>query len=107
MEEDALQDNQRVEAALHEYLEESRVEKLDSIVLGCTHFIFYKKKLQELVPEHVEVIDGNQGTVSHLKDILTEKNLLNKSGGTIEWKNTLEDKIGLSKKLFEKLEEQK
>ena len=105
VEEDALEDENRVQDALQQYLEESKVSDLNSIVLGCTHFVFYKKKLQELVPASVNIIDGNAGTVHHLQDILSQKCLLNDEGGSIVWKNTLEDKIDLSKKLFAKMED--
>ena len=106
VEEDALDDEERVNSALQEYLQDSHAEDLDSIVLGCTHFVFYKKKLQQIVPEHVEIIDGNQGTVHHLQDILDQKHLLNEAGGNITWKNTLEDKIELSKTLMHRMEEE-
>ena len=105
VEEDALQDEDRVQEALDEYLASSDVQNLNSIVLGCTHFIFYKKILRKKIPASIKIIDGNLGTVHHLKDLLTEKKLLNESGGSIEWKNTLEDKIELSKKLFNELED--
>lgn len=106
VEEDALDDQKRVDEALQEYLNTSNVNDLDSIVLGCTHFVFYKKKLQEIVPDRVEIIDGNQGTVLHLQDVLAQKNLLNTNGGSIDWRNTLEDKIELSKALMKRMEEE-
>lgn len=104
VEEDALDDSQRVQAALKEYLEKSDSRHLHSIVLGCTHFVFYKKLLETMVPEGVKIIDGNAGTVHHLQDILESKNLINNQGGTIVWKNTLPEKIQLSKKLMTRLE---
>ncbi|HOK02463.1 MAG TPA: glutamate racemase [Spirochaetota bacterium] len=53
-----------------------------TVVLGCTHFIFFKKIFQEILPSHIDVIDGNKGTITNLKRILTEKNLLNDSGSS-------------------------
>lgn len=43
-------------------------QKYSSIVLGCTHFLFYKKLFQKILPNHVEIIDGNLGTVLHLQN---------------------------------------
>ncbi len=42
----------------------------DALVLGCTHFIFFKSLIQEIVGEQVAVIDGNRGTVRHLLNSL-------------------------------------
>lgn len=39
-----------------------------SIVLGCTHFLFFKNDFQKIIPPHIEIIDGNLGTVLHLKN---------------------------------------
>ena len=47
----------------------------ETVVLGCTHFIFYKEYFREFLPDHIEIIDGNIGTVRHLKDVLIEENL--------------------------------
>ena len=105
VEEDDLDNDTRVNEALHEYLNASNINSLDSIVLGCTHFVFYKKKLQEMAGPSIEIIDGNEGTVHHLQEVLKQKNLLNNEGGSIEWKNTLEEKIELSKRLLMRLEE--
>lgn len=41
-------------------------EAFDSIVLGCTHFIYYKKIIRQIIPKKIEILDGNEGTVRHL-----------------------------------------
>lgn len=104
VEQDRLDDETFVKNTLLEYYH-SVNDDLNSIVLGCTHFIFYKKRLRELLPTTIQLIDGNLGTALHLKDILSNKNLLNDTGGTISWNNTLLEKIELSKKLFGLLQE--
>lgn len=43
-------------------------ENYSAIVLGCTHFIYFREALSEVVPEHVAIIDGNTGTVRRLMD---------------------------------------
>ncbi len=40
------------------------------MVLGCTHFVFYRDYFRELLPERAAVIDGNEGTVRHLGVVL-------------------------------------
>jgi len=60
--------------ALNKYLQKrfSKIKWKDykAIVLGCTHFLFYKKQLRSHIPEHVDLIDGNQGTVNRMLQLL-------------------------------------
>ena len=106
VEQDHLQDKTRVDDCLKEYLSQSCVDSLNSIVLGCTHFVFFKEHLEALCPSHCKIVDGNQGTVLHAKDLLEQKNLLQSNRqGTIAWFNTDEGKIEQSKRLFNYKEE--
>ncbi len=50
-----------------------------SIVLGCTHFLFFKTHFQKIIPPHIEIIDGNLGTVLHLKNQIHLSTNLKKS----------------------------
>jgi glutamate racemase len=42
-------------------------EQYSSLVLGCTHYIYYKTVISELVPENIQIVDGNQGTINNLR----------------------------------------
>ena len=37
-----------------------------SIVLGCTHFNYFKDVIREILPENVKILDGNEGTLNEL-----------------------------------------
>lgn len=37
-----------------------------AVVLGCTHFIFFKNAFRQVLPPGVEIVDGNLGTVNNL-----------------------------------------
>jgi len=41
-------------------------EKFSSVVLGCTHFNYFKDTMRKLLPEHVKFLDGNEGTLNQL-----------------------------------------
>lgn len=41
-----------------------------SIVLGCTHFNYFKGVFRSILPDEMALIDGNEGTVSRLIDEL-------------------------------------
>lgn len=105
VEEEKLDDPKLVESTLHEYLNESDFLNLDSIVLGCTHFPFYKDTLVKMCPG-IHVVDGSIGTTMRLKYLMEKQNLLNGSNheGKITWLNTDKTKIELSKRLLERLE---
>ena len=55
--------------AVKDYIRESfspfEMEKFSSVVLGCTHFVYYKKLFKELYPS-LSIVDGNEGTVNQL-----------------------------------------
>lgn len=37
-----------------------------SLVLGCTHFNYFKDSFRDILPETVKFVDGNEGTIRHL-----------------------------------------
>lgn len=46
-----------------------------TLVLGCTHFNYFKDTLRSVFPADVEFIDGIGGTVNHLKNVLIKEGL--------------------------------
>ncbi|EIK86023.1 glutamate racemase [Gardnerella pickettii] len=65
-----------VMSALHKYFDSYDLTNIDSVVLGCTHFVFYKSYFREFLPDCVNIVDGNDGTIHHLKSVLESKDLL-------------------------------
>lgn len=63
-------------ASLNAYLDdkfgEINWDSYNSIVLGCTHFSYYKNIIKKLIPDHISIIDGNLGTVNRLQSLLTK-----------------------------------
>jgi glutamate racemase len=55
------------------------LEKYKYVVLGCTHFTYFEKLIQENFPT-LQPVDGNEGTARHLKNTLASLNLLNSTG---------------------------
>ncbi len=60
--------------ALYAYLEEKLGgydwSNYHSLVLGCTHFIYFKNQLRRFIPESVNLLDGNQGTINRLISLI-------------------------------------
>ncbi|MFU0464620.1 glutamate racemase [Gardnerella vaginalis] len=59
-----------VMSALHKYFDSYDLNSIDSVVLGCTHFVFYRDYFREFLPDCVKIVDGNAGTIHHLKSVL-------------------------------------
>lgn len=77
-------------------------EKIDGIVLGCTHYPHIRSVIDELWNGKVAIIDGGEGTARETRRRLSEKNLLRNGEGEIEIVNTSGDEkmIEISKKLL-------
>ncbi len=105
VENDQLSNKQIVEETLKEYLSSYDLSTIDSIVLGCTHFVFYKEQLQKIVGNQISIIDGNEGTTRHVKELLQAKNQLQvvNQVGKVTILNSSEDEAyqTLSKELLE------
>ncbi len=65
-----LCDHDLVMRTLHRYFDGYDLPSIDSVVLGCTHFVFYRDYFRELLPSTTAIIDGNAGTVRHLGMVL-------------------------------------
>lgn len=70
VEQDALSDKKRVRQQLQSYFEDVDLNNVHSVVLGCTHFVFFTHEIRALLPSHIQIIDGNAGTAHHVYDIL-------------------------------------
>lgn len=77
-------------------------EKIDCLVLGCTHFPFAKRRLSSFLGGHVKIFNGAEGAARQTQRLLKEKNLLLEKGekGSIIFENSDEKQIEFAKKLF-------
>ena len=55
-----------VENYLSTEFEKYDFKNFSSIVLGCTHFNYFKDTMRKILPEHVKILDGNAGTLNRL-----------------------------------------
>lgn len=56
---------------LKELLSQYDLSQYSELVLGCTHFNFFKDTFHQLFPKEVHIIDGNTGTIRQLARILS------------------------------------
>jgi len=62
-----------VYAYIQEEFSSYDLQQYGTVVLGCTHFIYFKKMLTDILPSHIDIIDGNKGTVNNLKKIMENR----------------------------------
>lgn len=56
-----------------------------AVVLGCTHFIFFRKHFKLILPMGVDIIDGNKGTVNRLRTLLKDRGANSTGRGSVEF----------------------
>lgn len=52
---------------------------VDTVVLGCTHFIYFSDLLQKYMGDHIKIIDSRNGVGRQIIHILKEKKILSGS----------------------------
>ncbi len=61
------------------------LQNYSALILGCTHFNYFKDAYRKIFPKEVAFIDGSVGTVNHLKHILEDLGLLEENRGSVEY----------------------
>lgn len=75
--------NDEARRYLLELLSPYDLTKVDAVVLGCTHYVFLRPLLKEILPSTVSVLDGNEGTARQLRRVLTQRDLLSDGQGSV------------------------
>lgn len=78
-------------------------ERIDSVVLGCTHYVFIRKQIASILGS-VRFFDGNAGTAQQLVRVLKQKSLLAQNQpGSVVFRSSKNDQAVFDRylKLFE------
>lgn len=62
--------SEEIETYLRETLQEFSLEEYTALVLGCTHFNYFKKQFCRIFPNEIYFVDGNEGTLRQLMRVL-------------------------------------
>lgn len=68
--------SEEVKEYIKEQLEQINLNEYSKLVLGCTHFPFFKETLYKVFPDNIQIIDGSLGVANRLKNVLEENNSL-------------------------------
>jgi len=62
--------SEKLKSYLNKQLSPYNWDEYKAIVLGCTHFLFFRDQLRKRLPAHIKIIDGNKGTVRRMLQLL-------------------------------------
>lgn len=77
--EQGIVDGDELDALLHTLLD-PYIGKVDSVVLGCTHYPFLRRPIAAILGEDVPLFDGNEGIAAETERRLAARGLLKKGG---------------------------
>jgi len=69
----------QVKKLLSRFLDPLQGEKVDHIVLGCTHYPFLKSEIKKVVGEKITLIDSGEAIARYTRELLAKKALQNTS----------------------------
>jgi len=72
-------DHKVTEAIAREYLFPLKQEKIDTLILGCTHYPILRAAIAAAVDERVTLIDSGEAAAVEVERVLDEKSLRNPS----------------------------
>lgn len=70
---------EKIDNYLKEIFAPLSLKKIDSVVLGCTHYPHIKEAVQKLLGSDIMIFDGGEGTAKETKRRLAGINMLNPS----------------------------
>ncbi len=75
--EQGLLDTPETQALLQQYCQPLMVAEADTVVLGCTHYPFVRKAIQNIVGPDVTLIDTGAAVAKRLQQVLEQQLMLN------------------------------
>lgn len=73
-------ESEAVERYLREEIKDLAVEDYVVVVLGCTHFNYFKESFRRVFGDGIHFIDGNEGTINQLIRVAKEQEVTNGLG---------------------------
>jgi glutamate racemase len=67
---------------IEEYLRDPALQKIDALILACTHYPLIRKEIEEFYQGKVQILDSSEIVAKALKDYLQEEDLLKASPPT-------------------------
>lgn len=78
--EEGWTDNEVGRAAVALYLESLRASRIDTLILGCTHYPLLKPAIAEFLGDGVRLVDSAEETAREVRDLLFQRGLARRDG---------------------------
>lgn len=75
--EEGFYNNKISQTIINSYLSRKALDKIDTLILACTHYPLIQAEIQNYYKEHVRIIDSAGAVADSVQQQLTQKNLLN------------------------------
>lgn len=62
-----------IDTYLKEELKDFDLKNYESVVLGCTHFNYFKDHFRNVFPKEIHFVDGNEGTIRQLMRVIPKE----------------------------------
>jgi glutamate racemase len=79
-------DHQVTRLTAQEYLKPVMAHNVDTLVLGCTHYPLLKPVLQEILGDHIRLVDSAQAITKQTGELLGKHNLRNRQQKSPEYR---------------------
>lgn len=70
-------DNSALKIVAKEYLSEFKSDKIDTLILGCTHYPIIKNLIQKTIGDNIKIIDPGMSVAMEVKNYLKNSGMLN------------------------------
>lgn len=70
-----------IENYLREELKDFKLEEYETVVLGCTHFNYFKRSFAAVFPQKIHFVDGNDGTLRELQRKISSSGMTGSGNG--------------------------
>ena len=77
--EQGLSQPKEIQTTINDYLSYFKGKRIDTLILGCTHYPFLKSYISQYLGDQICLVDPAEATVIDLEQHLNRHNLLNKS----------------------------
>lgn len=75
--EEGFYNNKISQTIINSYLSKSKLNKIDALILGCTHYPLIKNEIKKFYGKNVAVIDSSEIVAKAVKEVLLKHQLLN------------------------------
>ena len=79
MAEEGWTDNEIAKLTIHEYLKDMSSQKLEALILGCTHYPLFKKIIEQELGKNIDIINTGEKVAIELKKYLEINDMKNES----------------------------